>query len=126
MVHGRARFTSPTSPVARGRRGQRRRLQAGIIATGSRLNHLPAGIVQSVWSSADALKLPDVPERLLVVGGGYIGLEMGLVYPGLGSEVSVVEFFPRLLMGADPDLVDVMVGQVDARSSTRSWSTRRC
>jgi len=71
--------------------------------------------VSSVWSSADALKLERVPGSLLVVGGGYIGLEMGLVYQGLGSEVSVVEFFPRLLMGADEDLVDVMVGQVSQR-----------
>ena len=54
-------------------------------------------------------------ERLLVVGGGYIGLEMGLVYQGLGSQVSVVEFFPRLLMGADLDLVDIMVNQVSAK-----------
>ena len=52
---------------------------------------------------------------MLVVGGGYIGLEMGLVYQGLGSEVSVVEFFPRLLMGADLDLVEVMVKQVSKR-----------
>jgi dihydrolipoamide dehydrogenase len=68
-----------------------------------------------VWSSAEALQLPSVPERLLVVGGGYIGLEMGLVYAGLGSKVTVAEFFPRLLMGADPDLVKVMVKQVGMR-----------
>ena len=50
-----------------------------------------------------------MPERLLVVGGGYIGLEIGLVYAGLGSRVTMVEVFPRLLIGADPDLVDVVL-----------------
>ncbi len=56
-----------------------------------------------------------MPPRLLVVGGGYIGLEMGLVYAGLGSQVTVVEFFPRLLPGADLDLVDVVVRSCEKR-----------
>lgn len=112
VLRGHARFTSPTALSLEGGEVSGVDFKQAIIATGSSLNRLPAGIVQSVWSSADALKLPFVPESLLVVGGGYIGLEMGLVYQGLGSKVSVVEFFPRLLMGADIDLVDVMVGQV--------------
>lgn len=58
-----------------------------------------------VMDSTGALKLQDVPERLLVVGGGYIGLEMGSVYAALGSEVTVVEMSPGLLPGADRDLV---------------------
>ncbi len=115
MLRGHARFASPTSLTLEGGEVSGVDFKQAIIATGSSLNRLPPGIVQSVWSSADALKLPYVPETLLVVGGGYIGLEMGLVYQGLGSKVSVVEFFPRLLMGADFDLVDVMVGQVSER-----------
>ncbi len=115
VLRGHARFTSPTSLSLEGGEVSGVDFKQAIIATGSSLNRLPAGIVQSVWSSADALKLPCVPENLLVVGGGYIGLEMGLVYQGLGSKVSVVEFSPRLLMGADFDLVDVMVGQVTER-----------
>ena len=115
VLRGHARFTSPTSLSLEGGEVSGVDFQQAIIATGSSLNRLPPGIVQSVWSSADALKLPYVPESLLVVGGGYIGLEMGLVYQGLGSQVSVVEFFPRLLMGADFDLVDVMVKQVSER-----------
>jgi dihydrolipoamide dehydrogenase len=115
VLRGHARFTSSTSLALEGGEVSGVDFKQAIIATGSSLNRLPAGIVQSVWSSADALKLPFVPESLLVVGGGYIGLEMGLVYQGLGSKVSVVEFFPRLLMGADFDLVDVMVGQVSER-----------
>jgi dihydrolipoamide dehydrogenase len=58
-----------------------------------------------VMDSTSALALPDVPARLLVVGGGYIGLELGTVYQALGSEVTVVEALPRILNGADPDLV---------------------
>jgi len=115
VVQGHARFDSPTSLTIEGGEVSGIDFEQAIIATGSSLNRLPEGIVSSVWSSADALKLPRVPESLLVVGGGYIGLEMGLVYQGLGSETSVVEFFPRLLMGADFDLVDIMVGQVEQR-----------
>jgi dihydrolipoamide dehydrogenase len=115
VVQGHARFTGPTSLALEGSEVSGIDFEQAVIATGSSLNRLPEGIVQSVWSSADALSLPTVPGSLLVVGGGYIGLEMGLVYQGLGSEVSVVEFFPRLLMGADFDLVDIMVGQVKER-----------
>ncbi len=115
VLRGHARFTSSTSLSLEGGEVSGVDFKQAIIATGSSLNRLPPGIVPSVWSSADALKLPYVPESLLVVGGGYIGLEMGLVYQGLGSKVSVVEFFPRLLMGADFDLVDIMVGQVTER-----------
>jgi dihydrolipoamide dehydrogenase len=115
IIQGHARFESATSLSLEGGEVSGVDFEQAIIATGSSLNRLPEGIVSSVWSSADALKLPSVPESLLVVGGGYIGLEMGLVYQGLGSKVSVVEFFPRLLMGADQDLVDVMVTQVTQR-----------
>jgi len=115
VVQGHARFESATSLSIEGGEVSGIDFEEAIIATGSSLNRLPDGIVSSVWSSADALKLPRIPESLLVVGGGYIGLEMGLVYQGLGSETSVVEFFPRLLMGADFDLVDIMVGQVKER-----------
>lgn len=113
VIHARARFADANTLSLEG--GGTLSFQQCIIATGSSLNRLPEGIDDSVWSSADALKLPEVPGTLLVVGGGYIGLEMGLVYAGLGTEVSVVEFFPRLLMGADHDLVDVMVKQVSQR-----------
>jgi dihydrolipoamide dehydrogenase len=58
-----------------------------------------------VMDSTSALTLPDIPTRLLVIGGGYIGLELGTVYQALGSEVTVVEALPHLLNGVDPDLV---------------------
>jgi len=107
LVHGRARFTGPHTLSLEG--GGTIEFRRCIIATGSRINLLPPAYEKPVWSSAEALQLPSLPETLLVVGGGYIGMEMGLVYSGLGSRVSLCEFHPRLLMGADTDLVEIMV-----------------
>ena len=78
-----------------------------VIATGSRAVTLPmfAEAGDRVWTATRALDLEEVPDRLLVVGGGYIGLELGSVYAGLGSKVSVVEMTPDLLPGVDRDLV---------------------
>lgn len=77
-----------------------------VIATGSRPAVIPA-FPQSarIWDSSGALNLPEVPKSFLVIGGGYIGLELGSVYAALGSKVSVVEMLPGLLPGADRDLV---------------------
>ena len=107
VIHSRARLTGEKTLGLEG--GGTIEFRDCILATGSRINELPGAYEKPVWSSAEALTLPSIPERLLVVGGGYIGLELGLVYAGLGSQVSMVEFFPRLLMGADHDLVDIMV-----------------
>ena len=78
-----------------------------ILATGSRPAIIPSLKLDSprVMDSTSALDLSDVPGTLLVVGGGYIGLELGTVYAALGSKVSVVEMLPGLLPGADRDLV---------------------
>jgi dihydrolipoamide dehydrogenase len=80
-----------------------------ILATGSRPTVIP-NLPQSpdIWDSSAALKLENVPESLLVVGGGYIGMELGTVYHGLGAKISVVEMMPGLLPGADRDLTDVL------------------
>lgn len=67
-----------------------------------------------IMDSTGALELVDIPERLLVVGGGYIGLEMGSVYAGLGSKVTVVELLPGILMGADRDLVKPLQKRLEA------------
>lgn len=109
VIHGRAKFSGPNSLALEKCDVSGIDFKNCIIATGSRINDLPSAYNLPVWSSAEALKVPEVPERLLVVGGGYIGMEMGLVYAGLGSKVTMVEFFPRLLLGADPDLVGVVV-----------------
>jgi dihydrolipoamide dehydrogenase len=81
-----------------------------IIATGSRPTAIPGWPANSprVMDSTAALDLPDIPKSLLVVGGGYIGLELGSVYAALGTKVTVVEMTPGLLPGADRDLVAVL------------------
>jgi len=78
-----------------------------ILASGSRPAKIPAFDIGSprVMDSTSALELADIPESLLVIGGGYIGLEMGTVYAELGSQVTVVELTDGLLPGADRDLV---------------------
>src|SRR5438105_13982110 len=85
-----------------------------ILATGSVPAIPPMLKVDDprVMDSTAALDLPDIPEPLLVVGGGYIGLELGTVYATLGSAVTVVEMTPGLLPGADRDLVDVLAKRV--------------
>jgi len=85
-----------------------------ILATGS-LPAIPPMLKLEdprVMDSTAALDLPDIPKSLLVVGGGYIGLELGTVYATLGSAVTVVEMTPGLLPGADRDLVDVLAKRV--------------
>jgi dihydrolipoamide dehydrogenase len=78
-----------------------------ILATGSRPSVIPAFKLDSprLMDSSGALNLEDIPASLLVVGGGYIGLELGSVYAALGTRVTVVEMLPGLLPGADRDLV---------------------
>jgi dihydrolipoamide dehydrogenase len=74
--------------------------------------------------STAALDLPDVPKSLLVVGGGYIGLELGSVYAALGSAVTVVEMTPGLLPGADRDLVDVLARRITTVMKSVLLNTR--
>ncbi|MCC7009253.1 MAG: dihydrolipoyl dehydrogenase [Acidobacteria bacterium] len=84
--------------------------EQAIVATGSRPAAVPALSIDSprVMDSTGALDLPEVPGSLLVVGGGYIGLELGSVYAALGTKVTVVEMTAGLLPGADRDLVAVL------------------
>ncbi|MBN2417423.1 dihydrolipoyl dehydrogenase [bacterium] len=82
-----------------------------IIASGSRPAVIPSLHLDSerLIYSAEALNITDIPESLLVVGGGYIGLEMGTIYAALGSRVSIVELMDTILPGADGDLVRTYV-----------------
>ena len=109
VVRGNARFTgSGTLEVTEPTGGTTTlTFDHCILASGSRPARIPAFDIGSerVMDSTGALELRDVPETLLVVGGGYIGLEMGTVYAELGSKVSVVELTDTLLPGADRDLV---------------------
>lgn len=115
VIKGRARFTGPHELALEQSDVGAIKFRHSIIATGSRINELPEAYDLPVWTSAEALTLPEIPNRLLVVGGGYIGMELGLVYAGLGSQVTMVEFFPHLLMGADQDLVAIVMKNCEKR-----------
>jgi dihydrolipoamide dehydrogenase len=86
-----------------------------IIATGSRPATVPGLSIESprLMDSTGALDLPDLPKSLLVIGGGYIGLELGSVYAALGSRVTVVEMTGGLLPGADRDLVNLLAKRIE-------------
>ncbi|ETW96293.1 MAG: dihydrolipoamide dehydrogenase, partial [Candidatus Entotheonella factor] len=109
FVQGRASFQDATTLVVQNSDREEEILQFtyAIVATGSRPATLPGMFLDSprVLNSTTALELQDIPPRLLVIGGGYIGLELGSVYAALGSRVSVVEMTDGLLPGADRDLV---------------------
>jgi dihydrolipoamide dehydrogenase len=108
-IKGAARFTAPgklaVTPI-NGGQAQELTAKSIIIATGSDIVPLPGVDIdeKTVVSSTGALTLPAVPKRLVVVGGGYIGLEMGSVWRRLGSEVTVVEFLDRITPGMDGEL----------------------
>ena len=106
-VRGSASFATATTLRITTEEGtEELQFKNAIIATGSlpiRIPNLPESDL--IMDSTGALELRDVPERLLVVGGGYIGLEMSTVYAGLGSRVTVVELLDGLMTGTDPDLV---------------------
>jgi dihydrolipoamide dehydrogenase len=111
FVQGRATLTGPKSLKVAGASGDTElQFEHLILATGSHPTKIPSLSLDSprMMDSTSGLELPDVPKSLLVIGGGYIGLELGSVYATLGSKVSVVEMTPGLLPGADRDLVQVL------------------
>jgi dihydrolipoamide dehydrogenase len=108
VVKGTATFVGPGAvEVESG--GERTRLEAKafIVATGARTVQIPGFEFdgKDVWSAKEAVDLPEVPARLVVIGGGVIGLELGTVYAKLGSRLTVVEALPTLLTGVDPEAV---------------------
>jgi len=108
LIKGMARFDSSTGARIEGAEINRVHFKKAIIATGSRPLELPGMAFTPggrIMDSAAALTLPDIPEKLLVVGGGYIGLELGSIYATLGSSVTLVERENRLLAQVDVDLV---------------------
>jgi dihydrolipoamide dehydrogenase len=111
FVQGRGTLTGPKSMKVAGAAGETElQFEHLILATGSHPTKIPSLSLDSprMMDSTSGLELPDVPKSLLVIGGGYIGLELGTVYATLGSKVSVVEMTPGLLPGADRDLVQVL------------------
>jgi len=110
-IQGKASFLNSNSISIENDQGDQQTLsfEKAILATGSRpvkLPHLPDS--PRILNSTTALNLDNIPKNLLVIGGGYIGLELGTVYAALGSKVDVVEMTPGLLPGADRDLVRIL------------------
>ncbi|HEB82798.1 MAG TPA: dihydrolipoyl dehydrogenase, partial [Gammaproteobacteria bacterium] len=118
IVTGYGRFTSPNTIEVEGRDGKQViSFDNAIIAAGSSVFKIPGFPYEDerLMDSTGALELADVPKRLLVIGGGIIGLEMATVYDALGSKVSIVELSPGLIPGCDADLVRPLMKRVKGR-----------
>lgn len=127
FIQGRARFLDAHSMVVSKTAGGEEtiRFKTALLATGSRPARIPiAPDSPLVMDSTGALDLADIPERLLVVGGGYIGLELGQAYASFGARVSVVEMLPALMAGADPDLAKPLVARLQAQFEKIMVETR--
>jgi len=122
VVQGTGRFTGPhTLDVD----GDELAFEHCVIAAGSQAVMLP-GVPEDprIVDSTGALELEDIPERLLVIGGGIIGLEMATVYDALGSRVTVVEMLDHLMHGADPDVVKPLRKRIEGRYEAIHLDTR--
>ena len=127
VVVGNGQFTSPKQIAVTGADGSVTHIifEHAIIAAGSQATQFPnAPIDDRIMDSTGALKLDDIPKRLLVIGGGIIGLEMGTVYDALGSKVSVVEFMDALITGCDRDLVRPLQKRMEKRFEAIMLSTK--
>ncbi len=118
-LRGRARFENNrtlTYDLLEGESGALE-FEHAIIATGSESARIPQFDLNSdrLLDATSALELDRIPKRLLVIGGGYIGLELGTVYAALGSQVTVVEMTAGLLPGADKDLVRILQKRLATR-----------
>lgn len=104
ILNGEAKFTGPNEALVG---AETVRFENAIIASGSRPIQIPGFAFdgQDVLSSKEALELAQAPDRLVVIGGGVIGLEIGTFYAKLGSKVTVVEFLPQILTGIEADFI---------------------
>ncbi|TSA27116.1 MAG: dihydrolipoyl dehydrogenase [Ignavibacteriales bacterium] len=118
FIQGKASFVNSNTLLINKSDGTTEEIvfEKAIIATGSTPAKVPGLSIESlrVMDSTSALELNDIPKRLLVIGGGYIGLELSTVYAALGSKVTIVEMLPGILPGADRDLVAVLEKRVKA------------
>lgn len=127
VVNGIGKFTSPNQIAVTANDGKVTTIgfENAIIAAGSQATKFPdAPEDERIMDSTGALALADIPKRLLVIGGGIIGLEMGTVYDALGSKVSVVEFMDGLITGCDRDLVRPLQKRMEKRFEAIMLSTK--
>jgi dihydrolipoamide dehydrogenase len=118
VVEGKAQFASAHTLEVETKEGRKVvSFDHCIIAAGSQSARIPGFPYDDprLMDSTGALELKDIPKRLLIIGGGIIGLEMATVYDALGSRVSVVEFMDRLIPGADPDIVKPLARRIEKR-----------
>jgi dihydrolipoamide dehydrogenase len=118
VVHGSAKFASANSLVVKTAEGNKTiTFDSAIIAAGSSVARIPGFPYDDprIIDSTGALQLQDVPKRMLIIGGGIIGLEMATVYDALGSKISVVELMDQLMPGADKDLVKPLHKRIEKR-----------
>ncbi len=127
VITGLGKFTSPNqiSVTAEDGKATLVGFENAIIAAGSQATKFPgAPDDERIMDSTGALALADIPGRMLVVGGGIIGLEMGTVYDALGTKVSVVEFMDGLIPGADRDLIRPLQKRMEKRFESIMVSTK--
>lgn len=126
-IQGSAKFTGSNSLTVEKIDGTTENIEfaKSILATGTIPSTIP-GLPDSskIWDSTDALNLELIPKKLLVIGGGYIGLELGSVYASLGSKVTVVEMTKGLLPGADRDMVRVLQRSLEIKFESILLNTK--
>ncbi len=127
FIRGRANFMNNTTLLIQKESGASEELkfEYAVVATGSHpiaLPNLPTS--PRILNSTGALELKDIPKTLLVVGGGYIGLELGSVYAALGTKVSVVEMTPGLLPGVDRDLTQILAKHIEKKFESVMLETK--
>jgi dihydrolipoamide dehydrogenase len=122
VIRGTARLVGKGAAEVRGADGEPIRLEAPafIIATGARPIELPGFAYdgKDVWGAKDAVDLPEVPKRLVCIGAGVIGMELGTMYAKLGSQVTFVEALPQIMTGVDPDAVRIVSKGIRQRGGT--------
>jgi dihydrolipoamide dehydrogenase len=118
VVQGTAKFTSPNHVAVDTKDGKKTiSFDSAVIAAGSSVARIPGFPYDDprIIDSTGALQLQDAPKRMLIIGGGIIGLEMATVYDALGSKITVVELMDQLIPGADKDLVKPLHKRIEKR-----------
>jgi dihydrolipoamide dehydrogenase len=127
LIQGVGQFTSHETLSVQSETGtQTIRFESAIIAAGSQPTQIPIFPHDDLrlWDSTDALELKEIPKKLLIVGGGIIGLEMATVYHALGSEISVVELMDQVIPGCDKDLVNPLFRRIKKQYNNIWLETR--
>ena len=118
VIEGEGKFSSPNQIIVNLKDGTKKTIgfKSAIIAAGSQSSKIPnTPDDERIMDSTGALELRDIPKKLLIIGGGIIGLEMGTVYDALGSKVSVVELSDGLIQGCDRDIVKPLHRRMEKR-----------